>query len=101
MAAELQLTLPQALLDEVVDRVAAIVLDSLATSTHEPAWSSPYCTPDEAAAYLCCKAQRVYEMRADGRRTPHCDGGRALLLKSEVEALVTCASLPGPALAGS
>lgn len=49
---------------------------------------SPYLTVHEAAEYLRCKPQRIYNLCAEGRLTRNHDGSRLLLLADEVEGLV-------------
>lgn len=49
---------------------------------------SPWLTVDEAAELLRCKPQRIYEMRSSGRLTPHKEGGRAVVSRVDVAALV-------------
>jgi hypothetical protein len=42
----------------------------------------------EAAEYLRCKEQRIYELRSSRRLTPLSEHGRALCARSEVKQLV-------------
>jgi Helix-turn-helix domain len=49
---------------------------------------SPYMTIDEAAEFLRCKAKRIYDLRSSARLTRINEGGRALVLRAEIEALV-------------
>lgn len=86
MKLELELTDEQ--LEAIARRAAELVLERMP----EPAplvMGSPWMTVPEAAAFLGCSVGRLYNMRCDGRLTSHKDGGRALVARSEVEALVT------------
>jgi excisionase family DNA binding protein len=70
------------LADEEIQRIAhkaaAIVQDQLATELE------PFVGVAEAAAYLSCKPQRIYEQR---HRLPHYKDGRRLLFRrSELDA---------------
>jgi excisionase family DNA binding protein len=49
---------------------------------------SPYMTIDEAAEYLRCRPKRIYDLRSSGRLARVGEGGRALVLRAEIEALV-------------
>lgn len=53
-----------------------------------PAVASPWMTTEEAAEYLRCKPQRVHELVSRGDLSRHKEGGRLLLDRAEVEALV-------------
>jgi excisionase family DNA binding protein len=46
-------------------------------------------TTAEAAEYLRAKPQRVHDLLSAGRLTRHKEGGRTLVSRAEVEALVT------------
>lgn len=77
-----RIELPSEVLDEIVARVAAIVLERAPTS----APASPYLSVDEAAAYLCAKRQRVYDLLSAGRLTRFKDGSRVLVARAELDA---------------
>jgi excisionase family DNA binding protein len=49
---------------------------------------SPYLTTAEAAEYLRAKPQRVHDLLSAGRLTRFKEGGRTLVLRAELEALV-------------
>jgi len=71
--APLALGFPPALIDAIADAVA------LRLNGQAPASSvSPYMTVDEAAAYLRCSRQRVYDLVHDGKLEPRRDGRRLL-----------------------
>jgi hypothetical protein len=79
----MQFEVPREVVEAIAQRAAEIVLEQL-----PPASESPYLNVDEAAAFLRCKPQRIYELRTSGRLTRITEGGRALVLRKEVELLV-------------
>ncbi len=72
-------------LEAIAARAAALVLERLGDGNGA---ATPWLSIGEAAAFLRCNPQRVYEMRSDGRLTAHKEGGRAVVSRVEVEALV-------------
>jgi excisionase family DNA binding protein len=56
--------------------------------SNAPSSTSPYLTVGEAADLLRSRRQRVYDLLSSGRLTRFKDGGRTLVLRVEVEALV-------------
>lgn len=82
---KLAVELPADALEQIAERAAEIVLERLGDAG---GIESPYLTVDEAADFLRCKKQRVYELRSSGRLTAFNDGGRALVARAEVERLV-------------
>lgn len=70
--------------DALVDRLASAVLERLP----KPDPSSPYMTTAEAADHLRCSRQRVHDLLSAQRLTRLKEGGRTLLKRAEVEALV-------------
>lgn len=70
-------------LDELTERVLSRILPLVQTSR-----TSPYMNVSEAADHLRCKPQRIYDLRSSGRLSRASDGSRALVLRSEIEALV-------------
>jgi excisionase family DNA binding protein len=70
---------PPAVVDEIVERVAAVVLERV------QAPASAYLTVDEAAELLRCKPQRVYDLLSSRRLTKLKDGTRVLLLRAELD----------------
>jgi excisionase family DNA binding protein len=76
-------------LDELVDRVVELVLARLEGA----AAGSPYLNVREAAEYLRCKPQRIYDLLSSRRLMKYGDGGRPLLLRSELDEYVA-RSLP-------
>lgn len=87
MTEPLVLTLPPELLEAVARRTAEIVLERLGADGRGKS-ATPWLSVHEAAVYLRCDRQRIYEMRCDGRLTAHKEGGRAVVARAELEALV-------------
>jgi excisionase family DNA binding protein len=83
----LMLTLPREAIDAIANRAAEIVLERLASADTPPP-VSPYLTADEAAAYARCDRQRIYDLRSSGRLTRLGHGGRALILRTELDKLI-------------
>jgi excisionase family DNA binding protein len=79
----LTLELPQEFVEAVAERAAALVLERLEART-----ASPYLSVEEAAEYLRCSPQRIYDLRSSRRLTRGGDGSRALVLRSELDELV-------------
>jgi excisionase family DNA binding protein len=73
----LELPLPADFVEVVAERVAALL-------AQQPV--SPYMTVDEAADYLRCSRQRIYDLLSSRRLTRLKDGSRVLLLRSELDA---------------
>jgi Helix-turn-helix domain len=76
--------LPEAVVDELVELVAARVLERL--EQPEP---SPFLNVNEAAAHLRCRPQRVHDLLSAGRLSRFKEGARTLVARRELEALVT------------
>jgi excisionase family DNA binding protein len=66
------------LADELAPRIAAEMARQAA----------PFVTVDEAAGYLRCDRQRIYDLLSSGRLTRHKDGTRVLVSRMELEAYV-------------
>jgi excisionase family DNA binding protein len=76
--------LPPEFIDAVAERVAAILADRQPERPAEP----ELLTVGEAAAYLRCEKQRVYDLTSQGR-LPHVkDGARVLIRRAELLAYV-------------
>jgi excisionase family DNA binding protein len=74
--------------------LAPLVAELLAARA--PATPSPYLTPDEAAAYMRCGRQRVYDLVSEGRLARVKDGARLLVRRDDVDRyLVAAAVTPG------
>jgi hypothetical protein len=80
--------------DDVVETIAARAAELVREQLQLEQSGSPYASVDEAAAFLRCKPQRIYELRTSGLLTRYTDGGRALVLWSELQALVIDEDLP-------
>jgi excisionase family DNA binding protein len=87
----LAIELPSAVVDEIVERVAAVVLERV----QAPA-VSPYLSVDEAADYLRCSRQRIYDLLSSRRLTKLKDGSRVLVRRDELDDHLSgvAASLP-------
>jgi len=73
------------------DQLAQLALrvgDLLAARPAGPATASPYLTVAEAADFLRCSRERIHALLTQRRLTRHKDGGRTLVLRSELEAYV-------------
>lgn len=97
----LSIALPDEVLAEFVDLVAARVLEHLDARAPEPV--GRWLTVEEAAAYLRCGRQRIYDLRSAGRLSRHGDGRKALIDRHELDALATGPAAPTvlPPSAGS
>jgi excisionase family DNA binding protein len=69
-------------------QLALRVSDLLVARDGGPAAASPYLTVSEAADYLRCSRERIHALLSQRRLTRHKDGGRTLVLRSELEAYV-------------
>ena len=78
----LPLPIPGGWVERIAERAAEIVLDRLDV---EKNWASPFLTVPEAAVYLCCRPQRVYDLLSSGRLTRRKDGRRVLVSRDEVD----------------
>jgi excisionase family DNA binding protein len=77
--------LPASFLEAVAERAAELVLECIG----EHPQASPYLSVDEAAEYLRCSKQRVYELLSARRLSKLKDGSRVLLLRSELDEYVS------------
>jgi excisionase family DNA binding protein len=77
-------TLPDEVLELITQRAAELVLGR--NEMAEP--TSPYLTVREAAEYLRCSPQRIYDLRSSGHISCLSEGRRALVLRAELDALV-------------
>jgi excisionase family DNA binding protein len=75
---ELRLTFPPDVLEAIAARAAELV---------DVPDTGGYITAKSAAAILDCDSRRVYKLIRSGRLTPYREGGRVLLLRSDVLAL--------------
>jgi excisionase family DNA binding protein len=74
----INLTVPDELVDEIAGRVLTILQAQNA--------ASPYMSVDEAADYMRCKPQRVYDLLSARRLTRLKDGSRVLVKRAEIDA---------------
>jgi excisionase family DNA binding protein len=79
-----QLELPDAVIDELVERVATRVLEQLAQRDG----SSQYVNVQEAAELLRCKPQRIYDLLSDRRLERIKEGARVFVRRADVVALL-------------
>jgi excisionase family DNA binding protein len=71
--------------DEVVATIAALAAAQVQAQTTAV---SPFMTVPEAAEFLRCSRQRIYDLLSARRLTRHKDGRRPLILRSELEQYV-------------
>jgi hypothetical protein len=79
------------ILDEVVSRVAERVVELLSNASDVPMASGAshdLLSVREAALALRCKPQRIYDLRSSGRLPKTTEGGRAVVRRSDIDALV-------------
>jgi hypothetical protein len=81
---ELGLQLPDEAIEAIARRAAELVLERLDQAPAAGEWFSI----DEAAEFLRCSKQRIYDLRGDGRLTRFVEGGRALVARAELVGLV-------------
>jgi Helix-turn-helix domain len=74
---DLSIEIPPALVETIAQRVAEILAPRFAAAP-----ASPYMTIQEAAEYLRCNPQRIYDLRSAGVLTKH---GR-LVSRAELDA---------------
>jgi excisionase family DNA binding protein len=78
------LTIPITLTSEALDLLRAVLLEHEDHHEHHherPAWM----TVKEAAEYLRCKPQRIYDLRSSGQLPRHGDGARVLLHRDDLD----------------
>lgn len=80
------LSLPDALLDVLAERVAALVIGQLGAAA--PA-SAPWLDVTAAADYLCCKPRRLHDLVSQGRVPFYREGGRLMFRRSELDEWLT------------
>ncbi|MDP9417215.1 MAG: helix-turn-helix domain-containing protein [Actinomycetota bacterium] len=71
--------------EQALDQLAELLAPRLAERI-APATTSPWLDVDEAAAYLRCSRQRIYDLRHAGDLTPHRDGRRLLFRRDDLDA---------------
>jgi excisionase family DNA binding protein len=70
------------------EEALAAIAAALPTPTACRAEASPYMTALEAADYLRCSRQRIYDLLSQRRLTRHKDGARTLISRAEIDAYV-------------
>ncbi len=81
----IEFSIPPESFEAIAQRAAAIALEQLAGRGHD---DREWLTAVEAAEYLRCKPQRIYELRSSGRLPSHMEGGRALVRRRDLDALI-------------
>lgn len=94
----LNVTLPDEVIEEIAARAAAIVLAEL--GEHAGQEPSEFMGVGEAASFLRTDRQRIYDLCSAGELTRYKDGARVLLSRAELVARVT-GRVTGAALGGS
>jgi excisionase family DNA binding protein len=79
-------TIPDALVDLIAERVAAILAAKNGDARPEP--SKRWLTIDEAADYIGSTRKRIYDLRSAGRLSRTGDGSRVLVNRQELDDLV-------------
>ena len=83
---ELAFTIPPALVEAIAQRAAEILAERM--SIVQSTGISPFMTVPEAAEFLRCSRQRVYNHFSARRLSRLKEGGRTLVARSELEELV-------------
>ncbi len=79
---QVTLTLSAEQVDLIAERVAAIL------AGQQQPQQGRWLTIDQAADYVGAKRQRIYDLRAKGRLSKTGDGGRVLIDRHELDALI-------------
>ena len=82
MSATFPPELLEPLAQAIAERAAELALERLPA----PASLPEYLTVEEAADYMRCRRQRVYDLLSSRRLPRHKDGRRVLLRRSEIDA---------------
>jgi excisionase family DNA binding protein len=80
----LTFAVPEELIERTAERAAQLVLGRL--DLRLGCDVSPYLTVTEAAGYLRCSPQRIYDLLSTRRLTRHKDGRRVLVARAELDA---------------
>jgi excisionase family DNA binding protein len=83
--ARLELLVPDALVDAVAHRVAELLAAQPAVGSGTA--TSPWLDVDEAARYLRCSRQRVYDLVSEGRVRVAKEGRRSLFRREWLDAV--------------
>ncbi len=86
MDRSIQIPIPAEVVDALALRVAAHLNEAFAPPPAAPV--SPYLSVTEAASYLCCSRQRIYDL-VSARQLPVLkEGKRSLFRREHLDALV-------------
>jgi excisionase family DNA binding protein len=88
------LEIPPEVLEAIARRAAELVLEHRGGGDARELLTVP-----EAAEYLRCSRQRIYELRSSGRLPKTSEGGRALVRRADIAGLVIDEASLSPALA--
>jgi excisionase family DNA binding protein len=98
---ELAFTVPPEFVEAIADRAAELLEERVSTILDT---ASPWLNVDEAADYLRCSRQRVYDLKSSGRIVSAQDGTRPLFHRDVLDAYLlggdaraVAAALPLPA----
>jgi excisionase family DNA binding protein len=83
---DLNITIPDRLIDLLAQRVAQRLTDQL-THPNQPE-PTPWLNVEQAGEYLACPPSRIYDLTAQGRLTVHKEGGRSLYRRADLDACV-------------
>jgi excisionase family DNA binding protein len=78
---EVALSIPRAFIEQVAEGVRLLLLPELQKRRN----ASPYVSVAEAADYLRCSRQRIYDLLSSDRLTRLRDGSRVLLSRDEID----------------
>ena len=79
-------TIPDALVDLIAERVAAILAAKIGDARAAPA--KRWLTIDDAADYIGSTRKRIYDRRSAGRLSRTGDGSRVLVNRQELDDLI-------------
>jgi excisionase family DNA binding protein len=83
---ELTLTLAPAAYQALVERVATEAVERIRAEFEASA--HPYLTVDQAAKYLSCSRQRIYDLASSGRLPRVKEGRRVLFRRMDIDRLL-------------
>jgi excisionase family DNA binding protein len=83
--ANLTVSVPSALVEAIAERAAELVLERIAAESSSPRLPD-LMTPAEAATYMRCARQRIYDLLSAGRLSRRKDGSRVLVSRAEIDA---------------
>jgi excisionase family DNA binding protein len=77
---------PPEAVEAIAQRAAELVIEQVETASRS---AREWLSVEAAAEYLGCNKQRIYELRSAGRLPRHREGGRAIVRRADLDALVT------------